>query len=120
MGRVHNSQICEATGVSRDYWNEYFHRPIYSMRDFSFEANLRSLQESPVKRYTERYSDEVYSNVITFKNRERVARLDEIADEVNIIATPETFSIDTFRDLICEVYKLIIGKPFELKPGPSE
>ena len=117
MNRTEIGQICEATGVSKDYWNEYFHRPIYFIRNFSPEANLQSLQEYPVKRYTERYSDKVYDNVTTPKNRERIARLDKIADEVNALATPETFSIDTFQDLVCEVHELIDDRTFELRPN---
>lgn len=84
-------QICKTTGVSIDYWNEYAGIPVWSSLDFSPDANSRSLQKFPVKKYTQIFPSNVYVDVVTPQNQQRVQRLEEIADQVNTLPNAGNF-----------------------------
>jgi len=108
----------EDTGVSSDYWNQYNVFPLFGLRDFSPKENLELLQKWPVQRYTEYFSlEEGFEGVITDFNRGTIERLDELADEVNALASPERFSIEKFRGILGEVYELLYGVKSSLLSG---
>lgn len=95
-------QICKITGVTCDYWNEFEGKPFRFFCDFSPEANLAHLKKYPIKRYTEIYTAEKYIDAVTPENRERVEKLDQIADALNALAMPGNFSMASFRGFIIE------------------
>lgn len=99
-------QIVDKTGVSADYWNEYFASTIRLERGLFYVAE--SFREYPVKKYEQRFSPEKYENVITPENRARVTRLNELSDMVNgTFVDVSTFTELDFMRVINEVHNLI-------------
>lgn len=103
-------QIVERTGISGDYWNEYWARTLYfGMSDRS--ALCESFSNSPVKKYCERYPGSRYSNVVNNGNRDRIARLDELAEICNReFVTLDGFDESKFKAVINEAHELIYGE----------
>jgi len=114
-------QINEETGISADYWNEYFTKRC----SFSFESNpceavAKQTNIYPIKKYEERFPILKFEDVITDKNRNRVKRLDELADLVNSKFTDASqFTEDDFKQLINEVFHLIWNKENEKSTYPE-
>lgn len=103
-------QIQEETGVSADYLNEYFPKCIaLELRGINKVAEL--FRESPIRRYRERFPEDVYDNVVNGKNERRVSRLDEIAEDFNKrMVDPKMFSEKDFKRMINEVVSLVYGE----------
>lgn len=101
------------TGVSHDYMNEY--APVAGFFDLGGIPELvKTLKRSPVKKYAERFSPDVYDQVVNNQNRERVARLDEIAEEVNTrYIDPNNFTEEEFKRTINEVMCLVYSEGHE-------
>jgi len=105
-------QIVEETGVSADYWNEYYSKVMVYDLNRNTDEVAAAFEEFPVRKYAERFI--AYgSDLMTEKNEDRITRLDELADIVNInLSNPSTFSESEFKDTINEVYALIYDKVF--------
>ena len=114
-------QINEDTGISSDYWNEYFtKRCSFSFKSNSCEAVAEEIRKYPIKKYEERFSQKEYENVITDKNKFRVKRLDELANLVNSKFTnTSNFTEYEFKQLINEVFRLIWNKEGEKAAYPE-
>jgi hypothetical protein len=103
-------QLQEETGISADYLNEYFPKCItLELRGINKVAEL--VRVSPIKKYRERFPENVYDNVVNGENERRVSRLDEIAEDVNkrMIDTSR-FSEKDFKRMINEVVSLVNGE----------
>lgn len=104
-------QIIKETWISGDYWNEYWGLEVLLDCKEGVSLVTTSIRETPIKKYGERYPLTEYDNVINEKNRERISRLDEIAERVNSTMTdPATFRADKLRAVLNEVNMLIYGR----------
>ena len=107
-------QIVPVTGVSADYWNELGVVPAF-WGEFSLSENLDYLRNKPRRKYFE-YSPDLKddANLIPGYNKERVERLELIAEEMNALAAPEitaqNFDLDSLVGLLGESLLLIYGK----------
>ncbi len=106
------------TGISSDYWNEYFGRTII----FEYkgkECVINCFKKNPVEKYTEKYSPKEYEGVINKENLDAVKELDEIAEYANkTFKNISTFREKDFKEKINRAYSLIYGQ--ESKPYYKE
>jgi len=107
-------------GVSGDYYNELL-VPLMNYRDFrrGVEGAIAAIQETPVRRYTQRFPPTQYEGVVTTFNRETVTRLDSIADDLNALATSGMLTDEKYRALHCDASKLLFGPQREENFGAS-
>lgn len=102
-------QIVDETGVSADYWNEYFAKTIRLERGLPDVAE--GFREYPVKKYEQRFSPKKYEDVVTPQNEKRVSRLNELSDIVNgTFIDISRFTELDFKRVINEVHNLIYAK----------
>jgi len=83
------------------------------------EGAIAAIQETPVRRYTQRFSPTQYEGVVTAFNRGAVTRLDSIADELNTLASLIILTDEKYRALHCEASKLLFGPQREEDFGAS-
>ena len=102
-------QLVEATEITGDYWNEYWHLEIDLDSKNGRSLVTQSIREHPVKRYEERYPPTEYGNVVTEKNRERVLQLNQLATKVNAMTDAASFRPEELISLLEEVNFLIYG-----------
>jgi len=101
-------QLHKVTGISGDYYNEYFTKKFNLERGLSVVA--KHFKEYPVKKYTERFPPEIYEDAITELNKDRVRRLDELAVYANEnFIDADRFTEDDFKRHMNEVCD-IMGK----------
>lgn len=102
-------QIVDKTGVSADYWNEYFAKTIYL--EFGKPSDIaKSFRKYPVKKYERRFSPKKYEDVITTQNKYRVKRLNELSNIVNsTFIDISMFTQIDFKRVINEIHNLIYG-----------
>ncbi|MFA6515227.1 MAG: hypothetical protein WCT42_03100 [Candidatus Paceibacterota bacterium] len=101
-------QIVPKTGVSCDYSNQINGIVSFYKLDLNFLKNI--LREKPyhMKRYEEVYKD--CGNIITEKNRNRIKRLDELAEQMNeILKNPDSINEISFVKTCNEIYFQIYG-----------
>lgn len=102
-------QIATKTGISQDYWTEYFAKAGFLQK--GIESVAKIFEMFPIKKYEQRFSPEIYENVITEENRKRVARLNELADIANkSFRDISKFNEHQFKNHINEVYHLIYSR----------
>lgn len=103
-------QIVKETGVSADYYNEYWGKTSKFARG-GIELVAEGFREYPIKKYEDRYPTPPFQNVVNETNRVQVLRLDEIAEDANKRMTnPANFTEQDFKLLINEVNRLIRGE----------
>jgi hypothetical protein len=103
-------QINIATGISMDYWNEYFPRSLRFYASGGRQCVVDTLRTYPVKQYEERFPPETYGHVVTRKNRTRVARLNRLARYANSNFTdPDKFDDKKFERLLDTARRLVYG-----------
>lgn len=114
-------QINQDTGISADYWNEYFaKRCSFSFEPNSCEAVAEEIRKYPIKKYEERFPVNEFEEVINDKNRSRIKRLDELANVINSKFTnASNFTENEFKQLINEVFRLIWNKDGEKSAYPE-
>ena len=97
-------------GVSVDYYNALI-GALARYRDWREGINgaIKSINSSPIKKYTERFPLSEYHEVITTLNREIVERLDSIAIELNASAKDGSLTDTQYRTLHTEACKLMFG-----------
>ncbi len=98
------------TGISGDYYNELI-VPIMHYRDWNegVDGAIRQIRERPIRLYTQRFSPDTYADVITEQNRDLVARIEEIASELNERANDGTLSDEIYRALHQEACTIVYG-----------
>jgi len=103
-------QYCK---VDHDYWNEY---SVLCMlwSSHSSEDKRNFLQENPIKRYSQKYPEEEHDDLVILSNHHRARMLDEIAIDVNALANSQSFSEESLKKLVCEVYRIIYLKEIRL------
>ena len=111
----HLQGINPITGVNQGYTDEFNNRPIYARLEFTPEVNQESLKKKPFRKYLEVFPPESHDLVITSQNYRAISRLDDLVDQVNSLADRSPFSIDSFRDIIQEMYALVYGRECSLK-----
>ena len=67
------------------------------------------LGKHPVRKYRELYPEDVYADVVTEHNRSRIERLDELADLLNTMTDPTTFTAEDFVSAYNEFADAIYG-----------
>ena len=103
------------TGVSQDYFNAFCAPFMIYLYYGGMNAVTNFLCQSPIAKYTERFSPIEYRDVVTSYNRATVSRLDAIADTINRKALEKTLSDETYRALHTEACQLIYGKQYEVR-----
>lgn len=101
-------QISEKTGVSCDYANEVSSKILCI--ELEPETAVEEIRKYPVRHYEQRFPPSVYVDVITEKNKERVQKLNEIADAVNALAAGKKPNLETIKTLLYEAMAIIYGK----------
>lgn len=104
-------QIVKSTEISADYFNQYFGFILLLKKGESLDDLAEGFKKFPVKKYEEVYSPKIYRNALNEKNKNKIKRLDEIADFVNANFTNQNnFDILNFKKIINEVYSIIHGE----------
>lgn len=101
-------QVSSLTGVSHDYSNEITTLRISFLEGYK-EKIIKRIKDQPVKKYQERYPENLNSDVITEKNREAINRLNELADKLNQIGLEKDFDDKQFVSVYNEMITLIYG-----------
>ena len=103
-------QVNPATGISGDYNNQIVALIGGFKRKQSTEGMKILLKAFPfhMEKYEDVYSE--YANVVNDKNRDRVARIDELAGRMNeIVKDPDSIDEAAFRATCNELNFLIYG-----------
>lgn len=102
-------QINEKTGVSKDFINQFAYLiTLYDYKGISMVQNHLKKRPFWARKYTDVYAN--FDNVITDKNRETVARLDELMLNLeSILQDPEAIDEEAFKATINEAYSLVYG-----------
>jgi hypothetical protein len=112
-------QINLKTGITSDYWNEYFSKTIILERGLLELAEW--IKKYPIKKYEERFPRESSKNLITPQNQARVKRLNELSDLVNNEFTDVSKLTELrFKKVINEFYKSIYGEDKDFYPEAEE
>src|SRR3989344_1732965 len=92
-------QISSVTGVSGDYWNEFYgHLCALDMEEAGEECSLLlQISENPIKKYTERFDSKIYDNVLIQRNRAAIESLDLIVERLNSLADSK-INFQEFRE----------------------
>jgi hypothetical protein len=95
------------TGVDQDYFNEF--GAFFNTWDVLTPAERLTF----LQRFPPRKSHDFFKGQASYlaENAQTIDRLDQISDEVRGLADPRTYSDERFRQLLCEAYQLIYGKP---------
>jgi hypothetical protein len=101
------------TGITMDYMNEYCpHITLFGIGDRKLIGYF--LKKKSIQKYEERYSPEIYEDVITLQNQFRVVRLNQLAEIVNVnFQTLENFDDEIFKSIVNEVGTIVYGKKIQ-------
>lgn len=105
-------QVDSVTGVSHDYANEFQWAFMQGAPEGFLESTLAQRVASgrpPMRRYEEVYPADTYANVVNDQNRETVAKLDAIADEVEALQQSGRLNIETFKQKALQAAEIIYG-----------
>lgn len=103
-------QINELTGISVDYWNEFFGRHISYIENNDIEGLKLSLKKNPVFTYTNFFPENNYLNVVNSKNIERILELNRIVFIVNSFGIySKDLSLNELKILFNSAKDLIYG-----------
>ncbi len=98
-------QVSPATGLTNDYNNEV--AALFSVYDsFGFDGLKEYFPNFRIKKYSERYPEDKYKNVITEQNRAAVEELDRLVDGINL----DLAQLDELKakDLMDKVDRIIL------------
>jgi len=105
--KLEMSQINERTGISKDFINQFSY--LITLYDYKGIPMVQEhLRQRPfrARKYADVYAR--FNNVITDKNREAVAKLDELMLNLeSILQDPEIIDEEAFKATINEAYSLI-------------
>ena len=76
-------QIVEETGISGDYWNEYYWIITELKMKNGKIRTASALRKSPAQHYEERYPPTKYENPVNKQNYQRAQDLNRLADMIN-------------------------------------
>lgn len=113
--RIFVPNICVATGVSYDFriafgnLNNYLERIEENEAPRTRFLARRSFLHRPIPHYQEYFSSEKYNGVITDQNREIVARINAIVDQLNRLREQEITDYETLAPLRNRLNTLISG-----------
>lgn len=98
------------TGVSSDYFNVFY--PWLMFLDvLSLEETAKFMREHPLEKYTERYKEEDFTDLVNDKNREAILKLDSLVDKFNSFAQdPSLYKKEELIQMVQEANFLIRGK----------
>lgn len=104
-------QMDSKTGLTHDYINEF--SAVASIKGF-IEAGIKPSDNffNPLRKYRERYSEDVYKNLVTEHNLEAIDKLDAIVEQINILlkkrdTTPA--ALTAYSNFVIEVKLILIG-----------
>lgn len=102
-------QMNERTGVSKDFINQFSYLiTLYGYKGIPMIQEHLRKRPFRARKYTDVYAN--FDNVITDKNRETVARLDELMLSLeSILQDPEAIDEEAFKAAINEAYSLVYG-----------
>jgi len=103
-------QICEKTGVSKDYLNKFC--AVWSAFEVGGGNMVKGIlggKTFHMERYEDVYAD--YDNVVNEKNKEAIQKLDELAEKLNnILLNLDNINEEEFLETCNEMYFLIYGE----------
>jgi len=108
-------QLNAETGLSSDYGNQFvgLMAQSESLSGEKFRDWLKELFASKgriAERYEERFSSDRYDHVVTERNREAIARLDQIAQELNDDYAAGTLTAENVKRRSLEGMRLVLGE----------
>ncbi len=107
-------QIVGRTGISADYLNEIlFWLAVKPKKVPENISNLLRTYGVVMRRYEERFHAEKYADVVTDKNRERVAQLNAIADDINTKAKEGRLTLPLLQALARRSYRIVYEREVE-------
>lgn len=108
-------QIVEQTGVAADYLNEILFWLAETPKKVPERVQLllETRNGKVMRRYEERFSPEKYLEVVTDKNRERVAQLDAIAADVNQKASEGRLTLPYLQALARRAWRIVYDRELE-------
>lgn len=108
-------QIVEQTGVTADYLNEILFWLAETPKKVPERVQLllETRNGKVMRRYEERFSPEKYLEVVTDKNRECVAQLNAIADDVNQKASEGRLTLPYLQALARRAWRIVYDRELE-------
>ncbi len=105
-------QIIPETGMSADFENETFLLALKFNRG-GIESVIESIRRRPLNKYTGRFSQNIYDDVVTAQNERAVEKLDELIEHLNGLSLAGTLSREKFVSIYNEIQDLIRGTAAE-------
>lgn len=107
--KIEPPKIIKETGISADYWKFYIGK-IQAIESGGLPIVAQCFRDFPVQRYAERFPQlEYFVDVVNDLNRQRVQRLDELAESTKQMTDSEKFTRADFISHVSEAHKLIRG-----------
>jgi hypothetical protein len=95
-------------GLTQDYYNYVCQlKVVGDWMGGGIDAINAHLRNTPLPLYTEAYPESVYENVVNSYNREDVARLNEIVQELNTLGRAGELSLERWKEIDSEVLQLL-------------
>ncbi len=121
-GQLEIEPINSETHISPDYINEIIalNTLIVFFEDFAdipeYQGKNKQtliseiLQKNPIKHYDVRYDPTKFANVITPENKERVTKINDLADKMNLTYSQPNFEMSDFLEDYNTMTQLINGQ----------
>lgn len=107
-------QIVEKTGVSADYLNEILFWLATKPKNAATNIfNLLKTYGAVMRRYEERFPAEKFKSVVNEKNRDRIAQLNAIADDINEKAKEGCLTLPFLQALARRSYHIVYDREME-------
>jgi hypothetical protein len=97
-------------GLTQDYYNYVCQlKVVGDWMGGGIDAVNAHLRDNPIPLYTEAYPESVYESVINSYNREDVARINNIVQEINTLGEAGSLSFERWRNLDSQVFEILYG-----------
>ncbi len=107
--------VVQETGITGDYSNEFSSFLVMRPEDFAEELRILPTEHGGkvLRHYQERFPAEKFADVVNDRNREQVAKIDALVDEVNTKAAAGTLIFNECRTYAEKLFELVYGKPYK-------
>jgi len=111
MERQIIGDISPNSGLSEDYWNAISGRLglLECNEQLFFDAFK---EEGPILKYKERYNKDEYADTEKHMTnvKDKIIELDKLVEILNTIKNPQGITIQDFKRICGDIFKIIYGK----------